>query len=84
MSNYAFVEPTCQQIIGSEGSVLNYGQLIFQEMKPDDVIVVRGKLGNGIRMFFVNKILSLRHYKEYYEKHGKPQPILRTRKKHFR
>ena len=92
LSNYAFVEPTCQQIksvveddFGKEKqAILNYGQLIFQEMKPDDVIVVRGKLGNGIRMFFANKILSLRHFKEYYEQNGKPQPILRTRQRKFR
>ena len=92
LSNYAFVEPTCQQIksvveddFGKEKqAILNYGQLIFQEMKPDDVIVVRGKLGNGIRMFFANKILSLRHFKEYYEQNGKSQPILATRKKRFR
>ena len=41
-----------------------YGNLIFEQIKADDVIVIKGRMGSGIRMFFVNKILSLRHYKD--------------------
>lgn len=93
VSNFKFVEPTLQHIKSiitndetglEEERIINYGQLIFQEMKSDDVLIIRGKLGNGIRMFFANKIISLRHYKEYYEKHGKPQPLFNIPKKSFR
>ena len=81
LSNFAFVEPTCQNIPytitefdgAKKEGILNYGQLIFQELRPDDVIIVRGILGKGIRMFFADRIVSLRHFKEYYERTGKPQ-----------
>jgi DNA polymerase-3 subunit alpha len=84
LSTIQFVEPTCQKIEGADGKILNNGQLIFQYMRPEDVLVVRGKLGQGIRMFFANKILLLRDFKEYYEKHGKPQPLLGKRPKDLR
>ena len=41
-----------------------YGNMIFERTKADDVIMIRGKMGNGIRMFFANKLLNLREYKE--------------------
>lgn len=41
-----------------------YGKLIFDQIRADDVVMIRGKMGSGIRMFFANKILSLRHFKE--------------------
>jgi len=41
-----------------------YGNLIFEDTRPDDVIILKGRMGSGIRMFFVNKVLNLRHYKE--------------------
>ncbi len=44
-----------------------YGNLIFEQIVADDVVMIRGKMGSGIRMFFANKILSLRHFKN---KHG--------------
>jgi hypothetical protein len=45
-----------------------YGKLIFEDTRPDDVILMKGKMGSGIRMFFVNKLINLRHYKEELEK----------------
>ena len=45
-----------------------YGKLIFEDIKPDDVVVVKGRIGSGIRMFFANKIVSLRHYNENKQK----------------
>ena len=41
-----------------------YGNLIFEQIKADDVIIIKGKMGQGIRLFFADKIISLRHYKE--------------------
>lgn len=48
-----------------------YGNLLFEQTRVGDVIIVRGKIGNGIRMFFVNKMLNLRIHKE---KHAKQLP----------
>ena len=45
----------------------DYGKLIFEQTKPDDVLIIRGKMGSGIRMFFVNKIINLRLLKEQEE-----------------
>jgi DNA polymerase-3 subunit alpha len=42
----------------------DYGKLIFEEIRADDVVVIKGRRGSGIRMFFANKIMSLRSYKE--------------------
>lgn len=39
-------------------------KLIFEEMRDDDVLLIRGKMGSGIRMLFANKIVSLRQYDE--------------------
>ena len=41
-----------------------YKKLIFERLRDDDVILIRGKMGSGIRMFFANKILSLREFEE--------------------
>ena len=48
----------------SQAKFPEYGKLIFDEVMPGDVVMIRGKMGSGIRMFFADKILSLRHYKE--------------------
>jgi hypothetical protein len=45
-----------------------YGNLIFEETKADDVVIVKGRMGSGIRMFFADKIINLRKYKEEKEK----------------
>lgn len=45
-----------------------YGNLIFEKTKADDVIIMKGRIGSGIRMFFCNKMLNLRLYKESLEK----------------
>lgn len=39
-------------------------KLIFEDLREDDVILIKGKMGSGIRMLFANKIVSLRHYDE--------------------
>lgn len=44
-----------------------YGNLLMNEVGSGDVIMIRGKMGSGIRMFFANKILSMRHFKEKIE-----------------
>lgn len=46
----------------------DYGKLIFSDIKADDVVVIKGRMGSGIRMFFANKIVSLRHYQEEIRK----------------
>lgn len=45
----------------------HYGKLIFEELRPDDVVIIRGKMGSGIRLFFANKIMSLRQFLEEKE-----------------
>ena len=45
-----------------------YGNLIFEETRADDVIMIKGRMGSGIRMFFADKIINLRLYKESLEK----------------
>ncbi len=44
-----------------------YGNLIFEELKPDDVVIIKGRMGSGIRMFFADKIVCLRQHKEKLE-----------------
>ena len=44
-----------------------YGNLVFEKTIANDVLIMRGRIGNGIRMFFADKILNLRLYKEKYE-----------------
>jgi len=41
-----------------------YGKLIFENINAEDPVIIRGKLGSGIRMFFANKIVSLKEYKK--------------------
>lgn len=38
--------------------------LIFEDTKPSDVLLIKGKMGDGIRMFFVNEVINLRIFKE--------------------
>ncbi len=44
-----------------------HGKLIFEDTRPDDVIMIKGRMGAGIRMFFANKIINLRKMKEELE-----------------
>ena len=41
-----------------------FGKLIFEGINAEDPVVIRGKMGSGIRMFFANKIVSLKEYKK--------------------
>lgn len=41
-----------------------YGKLIFEGINAEDPVAIRGKMGTGIRLFFANRIVSLKHYKE--------------------
>jgi tRNA A37 threonylcarbamoyladenosine biosynthesis protein TsaE len=50
--------------------VPEYGKLIFEGTKADDVLILKGRMGSGIRMFFVNKVINLRHYKESLQANG--------------
>ena len=45
-----------------------YKKLIFEDLKENDVIYIRGAMGSGIRMFFANSIVCLRIIKEKIEK----------------
>lgn len=40
-----------------------FQKLILEDIKGDDVIMVRGKMGSGIRLFFANSIICLNHLK---------------------
>ena len=42
----------------------SFKKLIFEELREDDVLIIRGKMGSGIRMLFANKILCLRKFDE--------------------
>ena len=44
-----------------------YGKLIFEGIKAEDPILIKGKMGSGIRMFFANKIISLPQLKNKLE-----------------
>lgn len=44
-----------------------FKELIFERLREDDVVIMKGKMGSGIRMFFVNKMVCLR---EFDEKHS--------------
>lgn len=41
-----------------------YGKMIFEEIEAGDPIILSGNMGTGIRMFFVNKIYSLKRLKK--------------------
>ena len=43
-------------------------ELLFEEMRDDDIMLVKGKMGSGIRMLFANKIVLLRQYHEAPDK----------------
>ncbi len=45
-----------------------YAKMLFEEIKDDDVIILKGRMGTGIRMFFANKMLILRKIKEKLNK----------------
>jgi DNA polymerase-3 subunit alpha len=50
-----------------------YGNMIFEQVKGDDVVVMKGKMGSGIRMFFANAIISLSQLNSKYQ--GKESDI---------
>jgi len=41
-----------------------YKNAIFSDKKEEDALLIQGFMGSGIRMFFANKIISLRQYKD--------------------
>ena len=43
----------------SPKSYKRFGKLIFEELKENDVIMVKGRIGSGIRMVFANYIVKL-------------------------
>lgn len=45
----------------------DYGNLVLEQTRADDVLMIRGQMGSGIRMFFANKIINLRLLKEKLE-----------------
>ena len=42
-------------------------KLIFEEIDNDSIIVVKGRMGDGIRLFFANEIVCLNHLKDKLE-----------------
>ena len=52
-----------------------YKKLIFEDIKEDDVLYIRGKMGSGIRMFFANEIIVLSHLKQKIENNIEPNFI---------
>ena len=41
-----------------------YGKLIFEDLQDGDIVIIKGRMGSGIRMFFGNKIAILNKIKE--------------------
>jgi DNA polymerase-3 subunit alpha len=48
-----------------------YGKMVLEEAKADDVMMVKGKMGSGIRMFFCSKVLNLSKMKREMEAKNK-------------
>jgi len=51
----------------SPKSYKRFGKLIFEELKENDVIMVKGRIGSGIRMVFANYIVKLEDVKKKIE-----------------
>jgi len=51
----------------SPKSYKRFGKLIFEELKENDVIMVKGRIGSGIRMVFANYIVKLEDVKRKIE-----------------
>ena len=51
----------------SPKSFVRFGKLIFEELKENDVIMVKGRIGSGIRMVFANYIVKLEDIKTKIE-----------------
>ena len=51
----------------SPKSYKRFGKLIFEELKENDVIMVKGRIGSGIRMVFANYIVKLEDTKNKIE-----------------
>lgn len=49
-----------------------YGKMIF-ELDAGDPVIIKGKMGSGIRMLFANKIISLKDYKDGKSKINVPK-----------
>ena len=41
-----------------------FKKLVFEEIDDNSIIMIKGKMGDGIRMFFANEIICLNHLKE--------------------
>jgi len=39
-----------------------FKELLFERLREDDVIIMKGKMGSGIRMFFANQMVCLREF----------------------
>lgn len=44
-----------------------YGKVVFEDMKDGDVMMIYGRMGSGIRMFFGNKVVNLSRLREKIE-----------------
>jgi len=49
----------------------SFKKLIFEDLTPGDIVMVKGKMGDGIRMFFANEIICLNHFKSKIERKAK-------------
>ncbi len=50
-----------------------FQKLIFEEIDEGSIIMVKGRMGDGIRMFFANEILCLNHLKDKIENNSNKQ-----------
>lgn len=55
-----------------------YKKLIFEDMRDDDVLLVRGKIGLGIQMLFADEIYNLRELKQAVDEGRSSSPEYRT------
>lgn len=45
-----------------------FSSLVFEQIGDGDILMIKGKMGDGIRMFFANEIVCLNHLKKKIEK----------------
>ena len=48
-----------------------FQKLIFEDIDDNSIVMIKGRMGDGIRMFFANEIICLNHLKDKIEEKSK-------------